>query len=154
VTSRTPRPYINALFNPKGDSLDFGRGATIIRGRYIDRLDRRNGERRIAVREFVPHYSAQAQSLHDLPAPHARLLGTQADDAAVHVVVALDGEFVNVYGVNDTQEEVTGELVAGFLCTDGPAVQEVSPSTSGADGSHRARQRYLRERDVRLGCLR
>jgi hypothetical protein len=28
----------------------------VINGRYIDRLDRRNGEWRIAVREFVPHF--------------------------------------------------------------------------------------------------
>lgn len=28
----------------------------IVAGRYIDRLDRRNGEWRIAVREFIPHF--------------------------------------------------------------------------------------------------
>ena len=34
----------------------------IVSGRYIDRLDRRNGEWRIAVREFIPHFFTETDS--------------------------------------------------------------------------------------------
>jgi len=48
--------YVTAFWRPKDDKSTFANGATIAAGRYIDRLDRRNGEWRIAVREFIPHF--------------------------------------------------------------------------------------------------
>jgi len=62
--------YVTALFNPKDETSVFGGGPTIVGGRYIDRLDRRNGEWRIAVREFAPHFSATvAEHARDLKWP-------------------------------------------------------------------------------------
>lgn len=46
--------YVTGFFNFKGDEAP-----AIVGGRYIDRLDRRNGEWRIAVRMFAPHFSGQ-----------------------------------------------------------------------------------------------
>lgn len=55
--------YVTALFRPKDDNSSFAGGATIAGGRYIDRLDRRNGEWRIAVREFISHFYANTKSV-------------------------------------------------------------------------------------------
>lgn len=51
--------YVTALFMPKGDGPTLGERPSIVGGRYVDRLDRRDGEWRIAVREFVGHFSAR-----------------------------------------------------------------------------------------------
>jgi hypothetical protein len=51
--------YVTALWVPK-DERSFAYGKPIVSGRYIDRLDRRNGEWRITVREFVPHFALSA----------------------------------------------------------------------------------------------
>jgi len=53
--------YVTALWVPKDDK-SFANGATIVGGRYIDRLDRRNGNWRIAVREFVPHFGTKTDT--------------------------------------------------------------------------------------------
>lgn len=50
--------YLIAFWRPKDD-----KSALIIGGRYIDRLDRRNGEWRIVVREFIPHFWTEANSV-------------------------------------------------------------------------------------------
>lgn len=47
--------YVTGLFVPRE-----GSGPLIVGGRYLDRVDRRRGEWRIAVREFVPHFWAEA----------------------------------------------------------------------------------------------
>jgi hypothetical protein len=57
--------YVTALFSHRSGDPTFAGGANIIGGRYIDRLDRRGGEWRIAVREFVPHFGCQVQSPWD-----------------------------------------------------------------------------------------
>lgn len=57
---------MTALFTPNGSSSTFASGATIVGGRYIDRLERRNGEWRILVREFIPHFGARTDRLYDL----------------------------------------------------------------------------------------
>lgn len=54
--------YVTALFMPNEGNDDggpFGVRPWIVGGRYVDRLDRRDGNWRIAVREFVPHFSAR-----------------------------------------------------------------------------------------------
>lgn len=51
--------YLIALWRPPTDAEP----ALILAGRYIDRLDRRNGEWRIAVREFIPHFWSQTTSI-------------------------------------------------------------------------------------------
>lgn len=44
--------------------------SSVVGGRYIDRFDRRNGEWRIAVREFIPHFTIEGVSrFHRLPWP-------------------------------------------------------------------------------------
>jgi hypothetical protein len=53
--------YVTALWVPKDDK-SFASGRAIVGGRYIDRVDRRNGEWRIAVREFVPHFQIKADA--------------------------------------------------------------------------------------------
>ncbi len=53
--------YVTGLFMPKKDE-SFGRENTIVAGRYIDRLDRRDGEWRISVREFVPYFKIKADA--------------------------------------------------------------------------------------------
>jgi hypothetical protein len=50
--------YVIALWRPQTDD----KPSLILGGRYIDRLDRRNSEWRIAVREYVPHFSSEATS--------------------------------------------------------------------------------------------
>lgn len=51
--------YLIALWTPPEDD----KPALILAGRYIDRLDRRNGQWRIAVREFIPHFWSEATSI-------------------------------------------------------------------------------------------
>jgi hypothetical protein len=51
--------YLIALWKPPTDD----KPALILAGRYIDRLDRRNGEWRIAVREFIPHFWGETTSI-------------------------------------------------------------------------------------------
>lgn len=51
--------YVTAFWTQSEGGPVHASGATIASGRYIDRLDRRNGEWRISVREFVGHFSAQ-----------------------------------------------------------------------------------------------
>ena len=54
--------YVTGLFMPNEDNEDgvwFGVRPSILSRRYIDRLDRRDGEWRIAVREFLPHFWAE-----------------------------------------------------------------------------------------------
>lgn len=53
--------YVTALWMPRDDK-SFAYGRPIVGGRYIDRVDRRNGEWRIAVREFVPHFQLKAEA--------------------------------------------------------------------------------------------
>lgn len=55
--------YVTGLFNPLPGKSEFALGATIASGRYVDRLDRRQGEWRIAMREFIPHFSARTESV-------------------------------------------------------------------------------------------
>lgn len=58
--------YVTGLFMPKqdnGEGVWFGVRPLILAGRYIDRLDRRDGEWRIAVREFRAHFSAGLEDL-------------------------------------------------------------------------------------------
>jgi hypothetical protein len=49
--------YLIAFRRNQNDSSAF-----IIGGRYIDRFDRRAGEWRIAVREFIPHFTIEGPS--------------------------------------------------------------------------------------------
>jgi hypothetical protein len=58
--------YLIALWTPPKDD----KPALILGGRYIDRLDRRNGEWRIAVREFIPHFWSEATSIFSSVWPH------------------------------------------------------------------------------------
>jgi hypothetical protein len=51
--------YLIAFWRPLKDD----NSALIIGGRYIDRIDRRIGEWRIAVREFIPHFWTNANSV-------------------------------------------------------------------------------------------
>ncbi len=51
--------YLIALWRPPTDD----KPALIVAGRYIDRLDRRSSEWRIAVREFIPHFWSEASSI-------------------------------------------------------------------------------------------
>jgi hypothetical protein len=51
--------YLIALWRPPTDD----KPSLILAGRYIDRLDRRDGEWRIAVREFIPHFWSEATSI-------------------------------------------------------------------------------------------
>ncbi len=51
---------VTRLSSSKKDSKSM-----IISGRYIDRLDRRNGEWRIAMREFVPHFVTETDTALD-----------------------------------------------------------------------------------------
>lgn len=53
--------YVTALWMPK-DEKSFAAGRPIVGGRYIDRLDRRNGEWRISVREFLPHFQLKSDA--------------------------------------------------------------------------------------------
>lgn len=50
--------YLISFWRPEQDEP-----AQIIGGRYVDRVDRRDGEWRIAVREFLPHFWAEAKSI-------------------------------------------------------------------------------------------
>lgn len=54
--------YVTALFVPN-ETSGFGdrddNRPLIVGGRYVDRVDRRDGEWRIAVREFVAHFSSR-----------------------------------------------------------------------------------------------
>lgn len=52
--------YVTRLSSSKKDSKSM-----IISGRYIDRLERRNGEWRIAMREFVPHFLTETNTALD-----------------------------------------------------------------------------------------
>lgn len=52
--------YVTRLSSSKKDSKSM-----IISGRYIDRLERRNGEWRIAMREFVPHFFTETNTALD-----------------------------------------------------------------------------------------
>jgi hypothetical protein len=52
--------YVLAFFRAQDD-----KSTTIAGGRYIDRVDRRNGEWRVAVREFFPHYWIEANSIFE-----------------------------------------------------------------------------------------
>jgi hypothetical protein len=51
--------YLIAFWRPPQDDAP----GLILGGRYIDRLDRRNREWRIAVREFIPHFWSEAKSI-------------------------------------------------------------------------------------------
>lgn len=53
--------YVVAFFRQREGS-DFAGGTNIAGGRYIDRLDRRDGEWRIAVRDFIPHFFVKTES--------------------------------------------------------------------------------------------
>ncbi len=67
--------YVTGLFMPNADNGDeswFGVRPLIVGGRYIDRLDRLDGEWRIAVREFVPHFSAWLDGTPGLSWPDSR----------------------------------------------------------------------------------
>lgn len=48
--------YVTGMAIPKEKGTGTGQG-NLWAGRYIDRLERRNGEWRIAVREFIPHFT-------------------------------------------------------------------------------------------------
>jgi beta-mannosidase len=61
--------------------------------------------------------------------------GVKRAMAPVSVVVALDGDGVNIYGVNDTADEVVGELTCGFFRTDGPGSSAVTTVTLAANAS-------------------
>lgn len=63
--------YVTALWVPK-DEKSFAYGRPIVGGRYIDRVDRRNGEWRIAVREFVPHFQIKADADASVWNDHSR----------------------------------------------------------------------------------
>jgi hypothetical protein len=56
---------------------------TVWAGRYIDRVDRRNGEWRIAVREYIPHFALTADTI----APHAMFLSWLYKDAKPELVL-------------------------------------------------------------------
>jgi hypothetical protein len=49
--------YCTALFVPKEGGGPFGERPWIVGVRLVDRLDRRNGEWRLSLREVVPHFS-------------------------------------------------------------------------------------------------
>lgn len=51
--------YLIALWRPPTDENP----GLILAGRYIDRLDRRDGEWRITVREFIPHFWSEVTSI-------------------------------------------------------------------------------------------
>ncbi len=51
--------YLIAFWRPPTDETP----ALILAGRYIDRLDRREDEWRISVREFIPHFWTEARSI-------------------------------------------------------------------------------------------
>lgn len=52
--------YVIFLDRSKDD-----RSTSVIGGRYVDRLDRRNGEWRIAVHEFIPHFAMKGSSVFE-----------------------------------------------------------------------------------------
>jgi hypothetical protein len=52
--------YVTRLSSSKSDSRSM-----IISGRYVDRVERRNGEWRIALREFVPHFFTETNTALD-----------------------------------------------------------------------------------------
>jgi hypothetical protein len=61
--------YVTALFvlRPGAKWYEFRRDERlplIIAGRYVDRLDRRDGDWRISVREFVGHFASLPEALH------------------------------------------------------------------------------------------
>lgn len=56
--------YFTGFFKPKDKSLPW----TMMSGRYIDRLDRRNGEWRISVREAIPQFGAELVPAFDVSA--------------------------------------------------------------------------------------
>jgi hypothetical protein len=49
--------YVTALFMPLHERSFVGPSPTIVGGRYVDRLDRRDGTWRISVREFAGHFT-------------------------------------------------------------------------------------------------
>lgn len=78
--------YLLALWNPPEDDKP---PAIIIGGRYIDRLDRRNGEWRIAVREFFPNFMITATSilntrLAEVGWPGSKLGSCDKNDPSYH----------------------------------------------------------------------
>lgn len=58
--------YVTAFFVPRNQE-SFAFRSPIMGGRYIDRVERRHGEWRIAVREFVPHFWTKKDST--VPSP-------------------------------------------------------------------------------------
>ena len=61
--------YITAIFRGLRNP---GHITSIVGGRYLDRIDRRGGEWRVAVREFIPHFSVAGQSNFDEQFPPER----------------------------------------------------------------------------------
>jgi beta-mannosidase len=61
--------------------------------------------------------------------------GVKRAMAPVTVVVAQDDDVVNVYGVNDTTADVTGELDLGFFRTSGPGTSERRTVTLASNAS-------------------
>ena len=52
--------YVTPMWVPKDEKQ--GKEWFLLSGRYIDRLERRNGEWRIAVREFIPHFAMKVNT--------------------------------------------------------------------------------------------
>lgn len=67
--------YVTAFWRQKEGGEPYAAGATIASGRYLDRLERRSGEWRILVREFVEHFRARTEQM-----PSSRRGGGDADE--------------------------------------------------------------------------
>jgi hypothetical protein len=55
--------YVTGFFMAKDERGGRGGERSVIAGRYVDRLDRRDGHWRISVREFLPHFWTENESM-------------------------------------------------------------------------------------------
>lgn len=54
--------YVTGMLTFREKENKIGSSGLVFSGRYIDRLERRNGEWRISVREFLPHFTMKADT--------------------------------------------------------------------------------------------
>ncbi|WP_129642119.1 nuclear transport factor 2 family protein [Peristeroidobacter agariperforans] len=74
--------YLTVMAIPKDKESAFNR-QNIWAGRYVDKLERRGGEWRVAVREYMPYFSMSADVLDEYDALWGKYFGGATSDCAV-----------------------------------------------------------------------